>query len=69
VKIRPIPAASRTEPSSDRPVREAAETIRSARRESGSDWSQTRPGPASVAKKSPSPPKRAVFTPPTSWMS
>ena len=64
-----MPAASSTEPSSVRPMPEAAETIRSASRERGSDWSQTLPGPVSDAKKSPSPPKSAVFTFPTSWTS
>ena len=58
-------ALSSTDPSSWRlPVR-AAFISRSASRLSGSDCSQTLPGPVSVAKKRPSPPKSAVFTFPT----
>ena len=49
--------------------RQAAEERCLARRLSGSDCSQTRPGPCSVAKNRPSPPKSAVFTPLTIWMS
>jgi hypothetical protein len=67
----PMPIASSTEPSPlrPRPMPGMAREMRSARRLSGSDCSQTWPGPVSVAKNSPSPPKKAVLTPPTSCTS
>ena len=66
-----MPMTSRTPPSPlrMRPTPGIARAMRSASRLSGSDCSQTWPGPVSVAKKSPSPPKSAVLTPPTNWMS
>ena len=46
-----------------------ADITRSARRENGSVWIHTRPGPVIDARKSPSPPKIAVLIPPTISMS
>ena len=50
-------------------ARGAAEMIRRARRLSGKDCNHTRPGPRSVAKNNPSPPKIADLIPPTYSMS
>jgi len=65
------PTTSSTDPSPlrPRPMPGIALAMRSARRLSGSDCSQTWPGPVSVAKKRPSPPKSAVLTPLTNCTS
>src|SRR5262249_25103100 len=61
------PSPPSTEPSSrpPRPVREDAAVMRSARRLKAKDCSQTSPGPRSVAKNKPSPPKSADLILPT----
>ena len=51
------------------PMAGAAMTMRLAIRDSGSDCSQTLPGPCSTAKNKPSPENSADFRPPTYWMS
>ena len=64
------PRPPRKLPSSlPRPAPAALASTRPARRENGSDWSQTFPGPVTVAMNSPSPPKSAFLKPPMNWMS
>ena len=57
-----IPPSTDLSPTSLPPVWGAVFRILPARREKGSDCSQTWPGPLTVAKKNPSPPKKADFT-------
>jgi hypothetical protein len=47
----------------------AAASMRPAMRENGSDCSQTWPGPVSVARNTPSPPKIMLLMPPTGFTS
>src|SRR5262249_48007918 len=55
----------RTEPSSALlPAGPAWARTRPANREKGSDWSQTLPGPVSVARNKPSPPNSVFLKPP-----
>jgi AcrR family transcriptional regulator len=60
-RIRPIPPSTDPSPRAP-PFCGAAAYMRPARRENGSDCSQTLPGPVSVAKNTPSPPKIMLFT-------